>query len=68
VLLFLLNPSAFAKNLLIRAGGKVVPRDTRRALVGDDDNVRTVRVPTTTSFVRARTDRRFLEGRVLSVV
>ena len=36
---FLLNPSALAKNLLIRVGGKVVPR----ALAGDDSDVRTVR-------------------------
>jgi len=40
LLLFLLNPSALAKKLLVRAGGKVVPR----ALAGDDSNVRTVRV------------------------
>jgi len=50
---------------LIRAGGRVVPGS---ALVGDDDKVRTVRVPTATSFARACTYCRLLRGRVLGVV
>jgi len=61
--------SALVKNLSMCAGRRVVLCDWTGTLAGDDDSVRTVRVPTTTSFLRARTGCCFLVvDRVLIVV
>lgn len=53
----------------MRGGGAVVPGAGRGILAGDDERVRKVRVPSTTSFARACGRRRFLlVDRTLGVV